>query len=95
MSAQLLKQGEGRGGTGVKGGPCPGVPARQLFCMMLSMMGPDSTLPLQVRSMAKQLEYSVVANKRSPKPTALTFCSWKGEAGRRGRRGLLLHCCCC
>mmetsp|Transcript_27296 Transcript_27296/g.70832 ORF Transcript_27296/g.70832 Transcript_27296/m.70832 type:complete len:360 (-) Transcript_27296:26-1105(-) len=33
----------------------------------------------EVRSMAKQLEYSVVANKRAAKPMALTFCSWEGD----------------
>mmetsp|Transcript_20657 Transcript_20657/g.57354 ORF Transcript_20657/g.57354 Transcript_20657/m.57354 type:complete len:320 (-) Transcript_20657:158-1117(-) len=33
----------------------------------------------EVRSMAKQLEYSVVVNKRSEKPLALTFCSWRGD----------------
>lgn len=33
----------------------------------------------EVRSMAKQLEYSVVANKRAVKPMALTFCSWQGD----------------
>jgi len=32
----------------------------------------------EVRSMAKQLEYSVVSNKRAARPTALTFCSWEG-----------------